>query len=228
MITPNYIAANYRSYQNIVADAMCQAIRHNNVPYTVTRSSGGAHLPEKGGVVHGLYDMEQKFNQVEDLNVVHLHPTYFMENTLSQIGTIQQMGIMGSPVKGDFKFPMVGTKDVAEVAANFLKRLNFSGKTVHYIPGPSDVSYNEAAKIMGNAIGNPDLKYVEFPYSEAKQALIQGWGVSENLANAMVEFMKSLNVGRIFTGTERAAQTTTTTSFENFAPVFAQVFKQGF
>ncbi len=45
--------------------------------------------------------MEQKWDAVEVINVLHLRPSYFMENTLGQIDTKKNMGIMGSPMKGD-------------------------------------------------------------------------------------------------------------------------------
>ncbi len=97
----NFVTDNYRGYQNRVADAQIEAAKNAGVKYILTLSSVGAHLTEKAGVVQGLADMEQKWDAVEGINVLHLRPSYFMENTLGQIDTIKNMGIMGSPMKGD-------------------------------------------------------------------------------------------------------------------------------
>lgn len=224
MIPPNFVTDNYRGYQNHVADAQIEAAKNAGVKYIVTLSSVGAHLTEKAGVVQGLADMEQKWNAVEGINVLHLRPSYFMENTLGQIDTIKNMGIMGSPMKGDLPFPMVATKDIGEMAAKRLIALDFTDSEVQYLLGSRDVSYNEVATIYGKAIGKADLKYVEFPYEDAKKAMMEGWGFSENVADAFGEFMQTANAGYLFEDAKRTEQNTTPTSPEEFARVFAQVY----
>jgi uncharacterized protein YbjT (DUF2867 family) len=226
MIPPNFRTGDYRGYQNKVTEAMAEAIEATGVKNVVTLSSVGAHLPEKGGVVQGLYDMEQRFNRISGLNVLHLRPTYFMENTLAQIETIKKLGVMGSLVKGDLRFPMVATMDIAEVATKRLLALDFFGPgNVQYILGSQDISYKEVASAIGNAIGKPDLNYVEFPFEDARLAMITGWGVTESVADAMTEFMYSMNKGLIFSEMTRDAISTTGTSINDFSNVFAQVYK---
>jgi uncharacterized protein YbjT (DUF2867 family) len=224
MIPPNFQAENYRVYQNKMTEAHIAATKKAGIKNVVTLSSVGAHLPEKAGVVQGLYDMEQKWNAVDGVNVLHLRPSYFMENTLGQVGIIKNMGIMGSPIKGDFLFPMVATKDIGELAAKRLLALDFKGVEIQYVLGPRDVSYNEAARIFGKAIGKPDLKYVEFSYEDTKKAMMTSWGLNENGADAFIEFMKSINNGLIFEDIKRTEQNTTSTSIEDFAQTFAYVY----
>ncbi len=224
MIPPNFATDNYRGYQNQVADAQIKAAKNAGVKYVVTLSSVGAHLKEKAGVVQGLYDMEQKWNAVDGVNLLHLRPSYFMENTLGQIATIKNMGIMGSPIKGDMSFPMVATKDIGELAAKRLLALDFSDSEVQYVLGSRDVSYHEVAAIYGKAIGKEDLKYVEFPYEDTRKAMMESWGVTENVADAFVEFMQTANSGKLFEDVKRTVQNTTPTSVEDFAQTFAYVF----
>jgi len=224
MIPPDYQSWNFREYQNIIASAQVDAALSAGVRYVVTLSSVGAHLPEKAGVVQGLHDMENKWNSVSGLHVLHLRPTYFMENTLGQVATIRQAGIMGSPLKGEMKFPMVATKDIADLAVQRMLDLDFSGTEVQYVLGPQDVSYNDVARIMGAAIGQPDLKYVEFGYPETKQAMMTGWGLSENVADAFMEFMQTANAGRLFEDVRRTPANSTPTSLSDFAPVFKMVY----
>ncbi len=224
MIPPNFQVENFRAYQNKVTDAQISAAKSTGLKFVVTLSSIGAHLKEKAGVVQGLYDMEQKWNAVEGINVLHLRPSYFMENTLGQIDTIKNMGIMGSPIKGDFPFPMVATKDISELAAKRLLALDFNDNEVQYVLGSRDVSYNEVAAIYGKAIGKEDLKYVEFSYEDTKKAMMGSWGVTENVADAFVEFMQTTNTGRIFEDVKRIEKNTTPTSLEDFSQVFAQIY----
>ncbi len=224
MIPPSYQAENFRAYQNIIVDAQITAARASGVRHVVTLSSVGAHLPEKAGVVQGLYDMEKKWNSQPGINVLHLRPTYFMENTLGQVGTIKQMGIMGSPLKGDMRFPMVATRDISDLAVKRMLALDFSGTEVQYVLGPQDVSYNDVARVMGKAIGKPDLKYTEFGYPETKQAMMSGWGLSENVADAFMEFMQTANSGKLFEDVKRNAENSTPTSLSDFAPVFKMVY----
>jgi uncharacterized protein YbjT (DUF2867 family) len=225
MIPPNYAAENFRVYQNRIADALVSAVKQAGVKYVVALSSVGAHLTEKAGVVQGLYDMEQKFNQLKDVHVLYLRPTYFMENLLGQIGTIKQMGIMGSPLKPDLKFPIIATKDIAAVGAKRLLALDFTGKSVQYILGARDVTNNEIATVFGKAIGKPDLKYVQFPYADAKNAMV-GMGLSASAAEAMVEFMQSMNEGRTLSDVRRTPENTTPTTLEAFAKIFASIYQQ--
>ena len=226
LIPPNFQADDFRGYQNTISDAVVKAIEVTSVRYAVTLSSVGAHLKEKAGVVQGLYDMEQKLNRLKGLNVLHLRPSYFMENLFGQLGMIKQMGIIGSPIKGDLRFPIVATQDIGQLAAEKLLELNFKGTSVQYVLGPRDVSYNEIAPVLGRAIGKPDLKYVEFPYEDTKQAMMQTMGLSTSSAGAMVEFMQSMNEGLIMKDAIRNTENTTPTSIEQFAQVFARVYAQ--
>jgi len=226
MIPPNFKTDDYRGYQNQMAESIATAIEKSGVKNVLTLSSVGAHLPEKAGVVQGLRDFEQRLNKIKGLNVLHLRPSYFMENTLGQTGMIKMMGFMGSPVKADLKFPIVATKDIAEVAAKKLLSLDFKGVgNVHYILGPRDVTYNEIAQVFGKAIGKPDLKYMEATYQDAKFGMIQGWGVTENVADAMNEFVQSMNEGKVLEDAKRTPETTTPTSLDEFAHVFAHVYQ---
>ncbi|MEI7983490.1 MAG: hypothetical protein WCI71_17705 [Bacteroidota bacterium] len=133
---------------------------------------------------------------------------------------------MGSAIKGDLKFPIVATKDIAAVATERLLDLNFKGNTVEYILGQRDVSYNEMATIIGAAIGKPDLRYVQFPYEDAKNAMVQSGLVSENVAGLYNGLAEGMNSGAALNAHHRTKENTTPTSIEEFAQWFAQAYKQ--
>jgi len=80
---------DFRAYQERISDAFAASVSAARVPYVVTLSSiGGQHAANTGPIV-GLHNMEQKLNRISGLNVLHLRPTYFMENFLMSISTIR-------------------------------------------------------------------------------------------------------------------------------------------
>lgn len=217
MIPPDYRAADYRAHQLKIAAAITVAVKNCAVPHVVTLSSIGAHLPEGNGVVQGLYEFEQMLNRIPQINVLHLRPSYFMENFMGQIGAIRDTGVMASPVRGDLPIPLVSARDVADVAVRRLVALDFTGKSVQFLLGPRDYTFRESAGVIGGAIGKPDLSYVELPYAEAEAAMTKRGFFSADVARRLVEFMKGLNEGGILGAQVRDAQSTTSTSLEEFA-----------
>ena len=180
-------------------------------------------MTKGNGVVEGLGVMEQKFAGMDGVNVLNLRPAFFMENFMTMIGMIKNANMNGSNLKGDLKFPMIATKDIAKAGANELLSLDFTGKSHRDLLGQRDLSMNETTKILGAAIGKPELPYVEFP-PEAMKKGIMDMGLNENIAGAMVEYYEGLNSGEIHSETARSHGNTTETPFEEFAQVFAAVY----
>ena len=215
----NDLFAHQVNYSNIFAEA----IEKSRVKYAVTLSSVGANLESGAGVVNGLHYMETKLNSISGLNVLHLRPTYFLENLLGMKETVKGMGIAGSPIKGDLTMCMIATKDIGNYAAKRLAALDFTGSNFQYLLGQRDLTMNEATKILGNAIGKPDLQYVEFGFADYKSGFMSV-GAPENLADLMNEFLNTLNNGNILQGVTRDSENTTPTSIEDFAGLFAYVY----
>jgi uncharacterized protein YbjT (DUF2867 family) len=224
MVPFSPLAPDYFAFQQSHVNAMAEALRETGVKYVVTLSSVGAHLKSGAGVVQGLQKMEETFNAIPGLNVMHLRATYFMENILGQIGAIKTMGAMGSPVKADLAFPIVATKDIAAMALNYLLKLDFKGANVEYVLGPRDVTYNEIASVIGKAIGKPDLKYFEVDYNQGAQVMLQ-MGMGESVVNRMMEFIKAMNEGKVMEEAKRTPNNTTPTSLEEFAHTFKAVYE---
>jgi uncharacterized protein YbjT (DUF2867 family) len=224
MIPPNMTAQDFRKYQNNVSQALAEAIQKSGVKYVVNLSSLGAHRPDKLGPINGLYDHEQRLNQLNGVNVLHLRPTYFMENLLMNVGLIKNMGINGSPFRADVSFPMIATQDIAAQAAERLAKRDFKGSSVKELLGQRDLSMAEATKVFGQAINKPDLKYVQFPYDEAEKAMT-GTGLSPDVARLFIEMSRGFNEGVAQPTQGRNPQTTTPTSIEEFAKTFAEIYK---
>ena len=224
LIPPNYQTKNFRNDFNVMGDNIVKAIQASGIQHVVFLSSHGAQLPEKTGPVKGLHDVEQKLNKLDDVNVLHLRPTNFMENLFANIGMIKNMGINGGGVKGDIKISMIATKDIAWVAAEHLLKRDFSGKAVHELLGERDVSMEEVTKVLGKKIGKPDLRYVQFSPEEEKKGLMD-FGLSDDASDQLVELSQAMNDGLIAVNLPRTAKNTTDTSIEEFGDYFAQVYE---
>jgi uncharacterized protein YbjT (DUF2867 family) len=224
LIPPNHEAENFRAYQHEVADAIVAAIRAAGVTHVVHLSSIGAHLPSGTGPIAGLHDAEQRLNAVEGLDVVHLRPTFFLENLLNDIGTIKALGVDGSALRPDVSIPMIATKDIAAVAAEYMLAGDFTGSSVRELYGARDYTPTEAAAALGKAIGKPDLQYVQFPYDDARAALL-AVGLSPSVVDDYIEMYTAMNEGTLWLEVERSAVNTTPTTIEEFAAeVFAPAY----
>ena len=111
---------------------------------------------------------------------------------------------------------MIATRDIAAAAAEALIARDFSGFSVRELLGPRDLTMAEANGIIGDAIGNPDLTYVQFPY-EAFEASLAQMGLSASVAALYSEMARAFNAGKVRTLEGRSEANTTPTSFETFA-----------
>jgi uncharacterized protein YbjT (DUF2867 family) len=223
MIPPNVTSPNVRAYQNKVSEALAAGISRSGVKHVVNLSSVGAHQPDKGGPINGLYDQEQRLNQLSDVNVLHLRPAFFMENNLMNIGVIKQMGSNGSPLNPDLAMPMIATKDIAAEAVQRLIQRDFTGHSVKELLGQRDLTQSEVTRILGSAIGKSDLGYVQFPYEAAQEAMLK-MGLSADMAAQYIEMQRSFNEGILKPSQPRSPQNTTRTSIEEFSKFFAKVY----
>ena len=215
MIPPNPTIPNVREDQERVSDALVAAVQKAGVEYAVVLSSIGADKPDKTGPVVGLHNLEQKLNDVSGLQAVYLRAGYFMENLLPQVGVIQNFGIVGGPLRSDLKVPMIATQDIGAAAAETLLKLEFAGKQARELHGQRDLTYQEVASVIGQAIGKPGLAYVQLPSTQLKPALVQ-MGMSANLVDLILEMAEALNSGYMAALEPRSAENTTPTSIETF------------
>ncbi len=223
MIPPNFTTNTFRQYQNQVGTAIITAVKNSGVKSVVTLSSIGAHSPETG-VVAGIYDFEQQFKSLPDVNVLHLRAGFFMQNFLGNIGLIKNMGINGGfPIEGNLPVAMIHTNDIGDAATEQLLGLNFRGQSHLYLYN-GIYTLEQATQILGKAIGKPDLSWVTFPYDQAKAGMLQ-IGFTESLADGYVAFGKSINDHILTPDFSDAPAKETPTSLTDFAKEFAAAYQ---
>jgi uncharacterized protein YbjT (DUF2867 family) len=149
----------------------------------------------------------------------------FLDNLLIQMPIIQAMGGLVGELRPDLKFPMIATGDIGIYAADRLLNLDFNGKQTQELLGAEDVSYQEIAAVIGKAIGKPELTYVHPPPEQLRSAMVQ-MGMSESMADLLLEMADSINRGYIVPLEQRSPKNTTPTTLEQFvAEVFVPVFR---
>jgi uncharacterized protein YbjT (DUF2867 family) len=226
MIPPNTTSNDPLGYSNRVGDAIAAAVQNAGTKNVVALSSIGADKASGTGPVVGLHNLEQKLNQINGANVLHLRAGYFMENALPQVNAVRQMGAVATPLRADLKLAMIATRDIGAAAAEALLRPSVRGKQTRELLGQRDLTYSEVSTIIGQAISKPDLKYVQVPDDQFRGVLLQ-MGMSEQFAKLLVEMTGALNAGYMRALEPRSPQNTTPTSFETFvAESFVPAYRQ--
>lgn len=195
MVPPAHlIASDWKGHIGNIGKNYATALKLSGVKYVVNLSSVGAHLSEGAGPVSGLYRVEKELNTLEDVHIKHLRPAYFYNNLLANIGMIKGMGIIGGNFSAtEGKFVIVAPSDIADVAAEELLHLSFIGKSIRYIAS-DEVSTDQIAATLGQAIGKSDLKWVTFTDEQALGGMLQA-GLTEEMAKNYTEMNHSMNTG---------------------------------
>jgi uncharacterized protein YbjT (DUF2867 family) len=204
-----------------MADAGASVIRNHPDLHVVQLSSAGAFLPSGTGPIVGLHDTEEKF-RAAGKNIVSLRPNEFMENVFFSLPTILRQDSIFTTVPGSLKAQFVATEDIAEIAAEFLLK-PVDGHHVIDIVGPQEISFDEFARIAGEAIGKP-IRVVTVPGDKLKAAMSQN-GLSPEMAALMVEMEEA--APRILGQFKGEQKRTGKITFSQFAhKAFAPVFKK--
>jgi len=223
MVPPNFATNDLKAHIAKVGKIYADALRANKTKYVVNLSSVGAHMPEGAGPVSGLFLVEKALNELPDANVLHLRPAYFYYNLFGQLPLIKNMNLVGSNFGANEKLVMTDPSDIAEVAAEALLNLDFKGKSVRYIASDERTG-PEIANVLGNAIGKPDLQWVEFTDEQAVGGMIQA-GLPEELAKNYGEMGHAIHSGEFSRDYWEHRPNLSRTKLEDFAQQFAQAYK---
>jgi uncharacterized protein YbjT (DUF2867 family) len=217
-------ATDLRKQQDAQGDAIISAIRESGLRHIVFLSSVGGDVAESTGPIAGLHAQEERLRRLSGVNVLILRAAYFFENFLGTLELIKQQGINGGPISPELRFPMIATRDIAEVAARALRQRDWHGVIVRELLGERDLTFVEATRIIGERIGKPDLSYVQFPYADFTASLVQ-MGISPNVAGLYAEMARAVNEGRVKSREGRRSENTTPTRFEAFADTLAHAYQ---
>ncbi len=213
LATINQIGQNYK-----------QAVEHSGVKQVVHLSSIGAHTNKGNGVLIFHYNVETILRQLpQDVAIKFMRPVGFYTNMFSFIRNIKSKGAIISNYGGDKKEPWVSPKDIAVTIADEMEK-PFGGRTVRYIAS-DEVSPNEIARALGEAIGMPDLKWNTIPDEQLLNTWL-GIGFNPWIAHGFIEMQASQGTGRLYEDYYQNRPVLGSVKLADFAKEFAEAYHQ--
>lgn len=199
-----------------------EAIKQAGVKKIVMLSSIGVESPIENGPIKSLHFIEKFYNELENISVTFLRAGYFYINFFNDIPLIKNAGIIGSNFSETATVPVVHPIDIAKAAAEELVK-NSEGKKVRYIV--SDVRpVSHFAKVFGNAIGKPQLPWVEFKDEDALNGMLQA-GIPKEMAELYTEMGLGIRKGVVQKDfIEHGSVVNGKVKLEDFAKEFASKF----
>jgi uncharacterized protein YbjT (DUF2867 family) len=216
VLLPDDIAEeHFVAVRSAISRSLADALRRRPVGHVVVLSTVGVDRPDVPGIPAGLRELEERLFEVEQVNVLALRSTSYMDHLLANVPLIQTQGINGSAVAGDLPIPFIATRDVASEAAERLVRRDFTGHETKVLQGPEDVTMREATSAIGRRLGIADLPYVQFPPDDLRGALMSS-GFSAEAASMLVAMQLGVNEGSFVAGVERTPENTGRTLLDEF------------
>ena len=182
----------FRSFYSRIAKNYVQAIKESQIKRVIHLSTFGADLDKGTGILLGAYDAENIFNQLENVHLTHIRPTYFYYNLNNFINMIKYQGVIKANYGGDRIFPMVAPADIADIIAEEIQKI-YSENKIKYVSSDERTG-KEIATILGRAIGKPELKW-NIISNEEVQGNLESFGVPSVLAQGYVEMFDSMYKG---------------------------------
>ncbi|KQS89173.1 NAD(P)H-binding protein [Chryseobacterium sp. Leaf394] len=169
-----------------------EAIKKTGVRKIVMLSSIGVESPVDNGPIKSLYSIEKFYSAIENTSVTFLRAGYFYLNFFNDIPLIKNAGIIGANFPESASIPLVHPTDIAKAAAVELVKFS-EGKNVKYIVGDVRPA-SDFAKVFGNAVGKPDLPWVEFTDQDALNGMLNA-GVPQEMAELYTEMGSGIRTG---------------------------------
>lgn len=228
MVPPNnYFDQNLdlTGYYRRLGHNYAQAIKQSGVKRVVNLSTIGAHLNKGNGLLIGAHDVQNILNELPpDVAITHLRPTSFYYNLYGYADMIKSQDLIAANYGADDIVPWVSPIDIAAAAAEELVTL-LKGRKVRYVAS-EELTCHETARILGTAIGKPDLKWIIISDEQMLKSL-KAAGMNPDIATGLVEMYGSLHSGLLAEDYYRNRPARIgTVKLTDFAREFAAAFQQ--
>lgn len=209
---------------NKIGENYKQAIEQSGVKKVIHLSSIGAHTSVGNGILKFHFNVENILKQLpKDVSIKFMRPVGFYYNMFAFIQTIKAQNTIISNYGGDAKEPWVSPVDIASVIAEEMEK-PFNGRVILYIAS-DEVSPNEVAKILGEAIGKADLKWVQITDKQMLDGMVAA-GMNPKTAQGFMEMNASRRGGVLYEDYNLNKPTLGKVKLVDFAKEFALMFKQ--
>jgi uncharacterized protein YbjT (DUF2867 family) len=228
MVPPNnYFDRNLDllAYYRRLGNNYAQAIGQSGVKRVVNLSSIGTHLDKGSGILLGARNVEKILNELSsDVAITHIRPTSFYYNLFGYVDTIKSDDFIAANYGADDKIPWVSPIDIAAVIAEEIVT-PLVGRKVLYVAS-EELTGNETARILGAAIGKPDLKWIIISNEQMLTGL-EAAGMNPQIAAGLVEMYASLHSGLLAEDYYRNKPAVMgNVKLEDFAKEFAAAFEK--
>jgi NAD(P)H dehydrogenase (quinone) len=235
MIPLSFTEPDLGAYMHKIAQNYAQALKEAGTKRIVLLSGWAADLVKAENVEH-LFDGV-------NASVTMMRPAAFYTNFYQSIDLIKGKGFIGKFLTlrycgpwalltgktgllmgnygGDDRIVFVSPKDIADAVAEELLLLP-KEKTIRYV-GSEEMTCNEAARIIGTAVGKPWLKWVLLTDKEMLQGLKMA-KVPEKLAETLVEMQAAMHSGKTLENFHRNKPEMGKVKLADFAKEFTAVY----
>ncbi len=213
MVPQQHDSDDYKGFIRKTAKNIAEAVKAAGVTHVVNLSSIGAHLPAGTGPIAGMHDGEEILNKLDGVIIKHLRPASFYYNFFANIGMIKHSGILGGNYPADTRLVLVHPKDIADAAFEEITS-PFTGTSIRYIAS-EETTAAEVTKIVGAAVGKPELPWVEFTDEQSIGGMQQA-GLSGDVAKNLTEMGNATNSGIIWEDYDKHKPALSKRKFEDF------------
>jgi len=229
MVPPaNYFDQNLDllAYYHRLGNNYAQAIRQSNVKRVVNLSTIGGNLEKGNGILLGAHDVEEILNKLPpDVAITHMRPTSFFYNLYGYTEMIKNTGVIAANYGAEDIVPWVSPVDIAAAIAEEIAT-PLAGRRVRYVAS-DERTCTDTAKVLGAAIGKPDLKWMRVTDEQARSGL-EAIGMNPRIAAGMVEMYAGFHSGLLSEDYYRhKPKVLGKVKLEDFAKEFAAVFQKG-
>jgi uncharacterized protein YbjT (DUF2867 family) len=212
------------AYYNQIGKNYQNAIVQSGVKRVIYLSTIGGHTDKGNGILRFHYDVESILNKLpDDVSIKFMRPVGFYTNIFREMETIKAQATIIQNYGGDDKEPWVSPLDIASAIAEEVEK-PFEGRTIRYIAS-EEISPNEIAKILGEAIGVPNLKWQVMSDEE----LFNAWvaiGFNPEIAKGYIEMKSAQGTKVLYEDYYKNLPVLGKTKFADFAIDFAKVYNQ--
>jgi len=208
-----------------IAKSYVQATQQSGVTKVVHLSSIGGHTDKGVGMLATHHLVENILRKLPNVvSIKTMRPVGFYYNMFAFIHSIKTQDSIVQNYKASYKEPWVSPLDIASVIAEEIE-LPFDGRTIRYIAS-DELTSDEVAKILGEAIEKPDLEWIAIPDEQLLGGLLAA-GFNPQIAKGLIEMnIARQGNGTLFDDYNQHKPTLGKVKLTDFAKEFAAVYNQ--
>ncbi len=237
----------YESVKELVS-IYKKAVEQSGLKKIVHLSSIGAHTDQGVGLLRFHFMAESILKALPaDVAIKFMRPVGFYGNLLMNIETIKSLskgfigtimalqyygiggllsdkrGVIVANYGGDTINLLVSPIDIATVIAEEMEK-PFEGRTARYIASEEPTS-NEVARILGEAIGKPYLKWGKISDKMLRNAMLKR-GMNYMMVDGLVEMGSAGRTGILYEDYYNHRPVLGKTKLREYVPIFAEAYRK--